>query len=582
MGFLKQRPAPIPIQEPAHRRLNSWKEIASYLDTSVRTVQRWEQSEGLPVRRHEHSGGGTVYAFTQELDEWLAGRATQLAGLTEPAGHRDWRRLGLLAAALAGAAALGLWVVPRLWRGTPVESLAVLPFANDGSDANTEYLSEGLPESITRGLARLPGFRVRVISHSAVERLRDQKLDAEKAGRLLNVQAVLTGKVTQRGEGLSVVVELVDVRDHTQIWGERFDRRMAEVLQLQEEIAREIAAKLHLRLSQLQKAEVGRQATESAEAHRNYLRGRYHWNRRTEQGLRQAIEYFQRAIAEDPAYALAYAGLAESYAVLSYYGAIPPKECAPKAIAAARRAIELDETVSGAWTALAHVESDNDWNWKAAEEHYRRALELDEGNASAHHWYSEDILSLGRFDEQKLELRRAAELDPLSPIITNNQGHGFYFSRRYAEAEQCYRRAMEEYPQFGNPHKDLAKVYLVTGRAREALAELERAKELGLPAMEEGLIGYAYARMGDAARARSLETKLAARAREAYVSPFTMAFISVGLNEKEKALEWLGRALEERSPTLKWISVDPMFDPLRGDARFEAMLRKMGLAGVAR
>ena len=582
MGFLKQRPAPVPIQERVPKRLNSWKEVAVYLNTSVRTVQRWEQGEQLPVRRHEHAGGWTVYAHTKELDEWLAARGKPLDGCPEPKINvwPPWLRWWLYGAGALAVVALAFWMLPIGRRPAPVESLAVLPFVNEGSDANTEYLIEGLPESITRRLSRLEGIHVRVIAHAAVARMKGRVLDAQEAGRLLNVEAVLTGRVTQKGQDLIVSVELVDIRDNTQIWGERFDRKLADVLTLQDHIAQEIAARLRLRLSRPPRPNPERSPTANPEAHRNYLRGRYHWNRRTEGGLTQAIEYFQRAIADDPAYALAYAGLAESYAMRSYYVPAPPAECASKAIAAARKALELDETLSEAWNALAQVEGDYSWEWGLARQHFRRALELNDGNADAHHWYSEYLAAVAQFEEEEKELIRAADLDPLSPIITNNQGHVYYFSRRLDPAAEKFRKAISEYPQFANAHKDLGKAYLAKGLYAEAVAELKRAQELGGAHIDAGLLGMAYGLSGDRASARALQENLLARGRREYVSPYTLAFVPLGLGETAEALGWLEKAIEERSLPLKWIGVDPLFDSLRAEPRFQALLKRMGLPGA--
>lgn len=575
MGFLNRRPAPVPIKEPVNRRLNSWKEIAAYLDTSVRTVQRWEQSEKLPVRRHEHAGGGTVYAFTQDLDAWLAGRAPETVEAASPRRRRAWL---FASAALALAAILALgWLVSR-WRvERPVRSLAVLPFQNEGGDPNTEYLSAELPESITRGLARLPDFHVKVISHSVVARMKERKLDAQQFGQLLQAEAVLTGRVTQRGQDLTVVVELVNVADNTQIWGERFDRNLADVLILQEQIAREIASRLHLRLSRGQRDLLARKSTENAEAHRNYLRGRYHWNRRTEGGLRLAIEYFEKAIAEDPAYALAYAGLAESYAIFSYYALVSPAESAHKALAAARRSLEMDESLSQAWNALGQVTADYEWDWAAAESHFTKAIQLNPRNADAYHWRSEFLAALGRFDEQRKDLERAAELDPLSPIIANNQGHVDYFARDFEAAERKYRRAMIDYPHFSNPHRDLGRVMLARGQFVEAVAELTRAQELGGACIDQGLLIMAYALAGDRSQARSLQRELAARSQSGYVSPYALIFGAIGLGEIAAALTFLEKAAEERSIPVKWIGVDPLFDRLRGEPRFQAVIKRMRL-----
>ncbi|MBL8231943.1 MAG: hypothetical protein JNL98_25830 [Bryobacterales bacterium] len=551
--------------------LNSWKEIAAYLRTSVRTVQRWERSEGLPVRRHSHGNGGTVWANSEDLDQWLSGRSRPAEAL--PARRRA-PALWLILAAILAAATLMFWLaVPS---GGAITTLAVLPFATEGSDPNAEYLGEGLAESLTRGLSHMDGLRVKVLAQTAVARLGKPPGDVREAGRLLHVDAILSGRVAQRDDSLTVHVELVRVDDQTLLWSDRFDTRMAEVPNLQDEIARRIAARLHLRLARTGRPP-GKAQTTSAEAHRDYLRGRYHWNRRTAGGIDRAIQYFESAIAADPGYALAYAGLAESYAVRSYYKAVAPGESARRSMAAARKAIELDSSISEAWNALAYMKSDYEWQWEIADQHFQRALALDPNNATAHHWFSEHLAALGRFDEEQREIERAADLDPLSLIIANNLGHVWYFRRRMEEAAAIYRKTMDEFPQLPNAHQDLGKVYLAQGRYRDAIREFKRAHSLSGTPLHEGLLGLAHGLAGDTETARGMETSLLRRRRQEYVSPYVMALLAMGLRENSRAVEWLEKAAEERTPTLKWIGVDPMFDSLRGEPRFRAILERMGL-----
>jgi len=578
MALGNQRPALVPAPERTSKRLNSWKEIAAYLDTSVRTVQRWEQTEHLPVHRHEHSAGGTVHADPRELDHWFSERNRPPQGdhtSVLPLPHR--RRAIAAAVVCLFAAAIAAWHIPRLRTVPPPRSLAVLPFVHENGDAGSEYLAEGLPESITRDLSLLSGLQVKVLAHSVTQRANGRARDALEAGRLLGVEAVLTGRVTQHGDNLSVSVELIHVRDSSQIWGERFDRKLAAAAALQEEIAREIAARLRIRLNDAQQAGLRRASAVNPEAHRHYLRGRYHWNRRTEGGLQLAIDYFQQAIAADPAYALAHSGLAESYAVLSYYTPVPPAECAPKAITAARRALELDETLSEAWNALAQVEADHYWQWDQAEQHFRRAIALNENNADAHHWYSEFLSALRRFDDQQRELELAAQSDPLSPIIATNQGHVFYFSRRFDLATAKYRRAIVDHPDFPNPHRDLGRVLLATGVPAQAIEHLTRAQQLGGAHTDAGLLVIAHARAGQPAQARLLYDSLQARAKREYLTPYTLAIASVGVGEHARALDYLEQAAAERSMAMKWIGVEPLFDPIRAEPRFQALLRQMGL-----
>ncbi|MBL8212067.1 MAG: hypothetical protein JNK87_15225 [Bryobacterales bacterium] len=575
------RPKPVPLQDRASGTLTSWKDIASFLRTSVRTVQRWEQTEHLPVHRHKHASGGTVYAKVSELDAWLAARSKPPdLGVPESPPEPGGRRRSLRwATALSAGALLAsvLWFDPRVRLQPPLASLAVLPFTNERSDTNTEYLSEGLADGITRRLSGLPQLPVRVIAQTAVAAVNRQTRDPLDAGRLLNAEAVLTGSVTQRGSDLSIRVELVSVRDNTLLWGERFDRKLTSVPLLREQIVREIASTLHLRLSESRRRNpAGREAV-SPEAHRNYLRGRYHWNRRTAGGLNLAIDYFQRAIAEDPAYALAYAGLAESYAVFSYYSPTPPGEIAVKGMAAARKALELDPSLSEAWTARAHLESDYEWRWEAAEQHFRQAIALDDNNATAHHWFSEHLAAMGRFAEQWDEINRAAALDPLSPVIANNRGRALYFTGRYDDAAGIYRKVAAEFPQSGNPRQDLGKVLLVKGMYREATEEFHKMQELGGAYIHSGLLALAYGLAGDSGRAREIQQSLIARSGRGYLPPYVMALAALGLGDRNGALTWIEKAANERSQTLRWIGVEPLFDGLRDEPRFRAVVLRMGL-----
>jgi len=526
----------------------------------------------MPVHRHSHGSGGTIYAYTSELDRWLSVRSKPGES---PCSPRRWRALWLIIALAVAAIASTMWL--HLRAGRPVTSLAVLPFSAEGNGPNWEYLIEGLPESITRGLSQLDGLRVKVLAQSAVERLQRPLPDVENMGRLLKVDAILRGHLTQQDDKLTVRVELIRVSDQSLLWADRFEATWADVPKLQEGIAREIASRLHLRLIKSEKELPARTPTTSVEAHRHYLRGRYHWNRRTAGGLDLAVRYFERAIEADPSYALAYAGLAESYAVRSYYAAVPPGESATRSIAAARKAIDIDSTISEAWNALAYMESDYEWRWDLADQHFRRALALDPNNATAHHWYSEHLAALGRFDDEQREIERAAELDPLSLIIANNLGHVWYFRRRMDQAADIHRKAMAEFPQLPNAHQDLGKIYLVAGRYADAIREFQLAESLGGTHLHAGLLGLAYGWAGEHQRARDIQTSLLRRGERDYVSPYVMALVSLGLSQKEQALQWLEKAAEERTPTLKWIGVEPMFDSLRGEPRFQAILQRMGL-----
>jgi len=295
----------------------------------------------------------------------------------------------------------------------------VLPFVNAGGDPNAEYLSDGITESLINSVSQIPG--IKVVSRSSAFHYKGKDVGARTVGRELGVRAVLTGRIVQRGDGLSIRAELVDARDDTHLWGEQYNRRLSDILAVQEEIAGDISGKLRQRLTGEEMKRLTRRSTENPEAYGLYLKGRYHWNKRTGQDLQKGIGYFQQAIEKDPTYALAYAGLADCYAVLFLYAGLPSSENFPKAKAAASKALEIDDTLAQAHAALAFTHEVFYWDFSAAEKEYRRAIELDPKYPTAHHWYSLYLSGLGRYEQAIAEAERAYELDPLSPIISTNR-----------------------------------------------------------------------------------------------------------------------------------------------------------------
>jgi len=336
----------------------------------------------------------------------------------QPPRPRAFRPL-LWAAGVAGLAALAaavLWLRPG---ARSIDSLAVLPFVNAGGDPNAEYLSDGITESLINSVSQIPG--IKVVSRSSAFHYKGKDVGARTVGRELGVRAVLTGRIVQRGDGLSIRAELVDARDDTHLWGEQYNRRLSDILAVQEEIAGDISGKLRQRLTGEEMKRLTRRSTENPEAYGLYLKGRYHWNKRTGQDLQKGIGYFQQAIEKDPTYALAYAGLADCYAVLFLYAGLPSSENFPKAKAAASKALEIDDTLAQAHAALAFTHEVFYWDFSAAEKEYRRAIELDPKYPTAHHWCSLYLSGLGRYEQAIAEAERAYELDPLSPIISTNR-----------------------------------------------------------------------------------------------------------------------------------------------------------------
>jgi serine/threonine protein kinase/TolB-like protein/tetratricopeptide (TPR) repeat protein len=511
----------------------------------------------------------------------LGGRASRASGETE-SDARGLRRRGplksLVAAALIGAVALALVayvLVVRRNAPRPIDAVAVLPFANVGGDPGAEWLSDGLTESLINSLSPVAGLKV--MSRNSVFRYKGRDVEPYKAGRELGVPAVLAGRVAQRGDGgLVISVELIDTRDNTQMWGEQYTRPTSDVLVVQEEIARDIAARLRSRLRG-GGGDGPKRHTSDNEAYQDYLRGRYFWNKRSAEGFRRAVAYFNRAIERDPSYALAYAGLADTYALMSDYSIVPPREAMPKARAAALRAIELDEALSEAHTSLAFVRMAFDWKWEEAESDFRRAIELNPNYATAHQWYASYLVQVGRSGEALAEIRRAQELDPLSAIISANAGLYLYYARDYDAAAEQLRKTLEVDEGFGVAHLYLGYAYLQqAGRTGEAVAELQKAAEyMGEDPETLSALGHAYAVAGRRADAEAVLSQLRALRERGYVSPYFVAVVYAGLGERDHAFAALEESFRDRHPGMILLKSDPRFDPLRKDARLSGLIRRI-------
>ncbi len=489
-------------------------------------------------------------------------------------------RTWILAAAGAVLALLTLVAVLLLLRGRgeAIDSVAVLPFVNVGADPNSEYLSDGLTENIINSLSQLP--KLRVVPRSTVFRYKGQTTDLQKIGKDLKVRAVLTGRIAQRGDTLNIQAELIDIQRDSQLWGQQYSRKLADLLAVQEEIAKEISEKLKLQLTGEEKTRLAKRQTENTEAYQLYLKGRYYWNRRTTEGLNKSIEYFQQAIEKDPNYALAYAGLADSYNLLPFYRAMSPNDALPKGKAAVTKALEIDDTLAQAHNSLAWVKGFYELDWAGAEREYKRAIELNPGYATAHHWYALHFAAQGRLDEGLAEIKRAQELDPLSPIISSNVGQFLYWARRYDQAVEQFRKTLDLDPNFAQGHLWLGHCYERRGMYGEAIAEFQKANGLfGENPRALGLLGHVYAISGRKREARKILADLKAVTGRRYVSPYDFAVIHLGFGEKDQALAWLEKAIEVEKLTgaLVFIKVEPILDPLRSDPRFHNILRRVGL-----
>jgi TolB-like protein/Flp pilus assembly protein TadD len=495
-------------------------------------------------------------------------------------GIKQHKLAALMAAVVLvlGAVALTAYLRGRNAEGS-IDSIAVLPFENRSGDAETEYLSDGLAESLIYRLSQLPNLRV--TPTSVAFRYKDKQADALKAGNELGVSAVLQGRIIQHGDNLMISAELVDVRGNKLLWGEQYDRKMSDLLATQRDIAREIVEKLRLKVSGEEKG-LAKHYTESNEAYQLYLRGRFYWNKRTEEGMRKSLEYYQQAIQTDPNFALAYSGLADAYDLLGASdasGGMPPHEAMPKAKAAALKALEIDDTLAEPHVSLAHVQYYYERDWPTAEREYRRAIELNPNYPTAHQWYAVYLMSAGRFNEAVAENRRAQELDPLSLPINMTLGWVLLNARQYDQSAEQLRKTLEMDPNFLLAHHRLGVVYQQQGKYDEAIAEFKQVLNLS-PGKPLGIatLACAYALSGKRAEAQKGLAELRELSKQRYVSSFSIALIYAALGDKDQAFAWLGNADKERDANLARINVDPRLDTLRSDPRFVDLERRVGLS----
>ncbi|MFY9582992.1 MAG: protein kinase [Candidatus Acidiferrales bacterium] len=511
--------------------------------------------------------------------------ATPVASVSGPqpvVSARPWWRtkigLGLTAAALAALLAIASYIVLLRGRGEAIDSLAVLPFVNVSADPQTEYLSDGITESVINNLSQLPSLRV--MARSTVFRYKGKDADPQKVGQDLHVGAVLTGRLQERGDTLVIQAELVDVFKGTQLWGAQYNRKLADILAVQEEISREISEKLRLRLSGEEKTRLAKRPTTNSEAYQLYLEGRYWWNKRNPEALQKGLQFFQQAVEKDSGYALAYVGVADSYHVLTStaYDVMRPREAMPKAKAAALKALELDPALGEAHVSLAQVLEGYDWDFPAAEREYKRAIELNPAYPSAHHFYAVYLMAMGREEEAIAEERRALELDPLSLIIRHNLARALYYAHRYEEGVAEERRTLELDPNFYVAHNILGQILLEMGRKEEALAEFRKALELSRGSFWPlAFLGNAEAQTGNRAEAIKILGRLTELSKQRYIPAYYFAIVYAGLDQKDQAFAELEKAFQERSDSLLYVKYGAAMASLRSDPRFADLQRRIGL-----
>src|SRR3984957_7020707 len=472
----------------------------------------------------------------------------------------------------------GSFRAPRVTK--TIGSLAVLPFENLSRDPENDYLSDGITGSLINTLATVP--KLRVMAQSTVFRYKGQKVDPQAVGRELNVRAVLTGRMMQSGGSLRIGTELVDVATGSQLWGAQFDRKPGDIFVIQDEISNEISGKLRLQLTRAEKKRLIKRHTEDHEAYRLYLQGHHHWNRWTEEGFYKAIGFFQQAIEKDPSYALAYAGVADSYVLLGWNSYLPPKDAFPKGKAAAMAALEIAADVREGRTDLAAVLWLHDWEWPAAQKEFERSLELNPCYPTANHYYAEFLMTMGRHAEALARMKKSLELDPLSLIINVAIGWAYYHARQYDQAVEQLLRTVDLDPNYPMTHWLLGLVYRKTARYDLAISAGEKGVNLsgGSPLMRAAL-AHTYGKAGRAGDARRVLDELTELAKHKYVAPHFFAGIHLGLAEHDRAIEFLEKSYAEHCHWLIYLHIDPSMDDLRDDPRFADLLKRVGLPAAS-
>lgn len=456
-----------------------------------------------------------------------------------------------------------------------IDSLAVLPFTNDSADPETEYIADGITESIIYSLSQLPNLKV--TPRNSAFRYKGKDTEADVVGRDLGVQALLMGRIAQRADNLTISAELVDARNNRVLWGQQYNRKRPDLLAVQEEIAKEISEKLRLKLTGEDQKQLTRGNTANAEAYQLYLRGRYFWNKRTGEAINKSIEYFNQAIEKDSNYALAYAGLADSYVLLPSYATTPTKEAYPKARVAAMKALELNEKLAEAHTALAYVKESYEWDLAGAEREFKRSIELNPNYPTGHQWYGEYLSVVGRHGEAIAELKKGLELDPLSLVINRELGGALSFAGQYDQAIEQFRKTLDIDPSFP-VHRDLAWAYTQKGLYEKAIAEFQKGINLhGEASFKLSGLGYTYAVSGNRRDAQRVLERSKELSQKLYVPATHIAVIYAGLGEKEQAFQWLEKAYNERDEGLIYLNVAPVWGSLRSDPRFHDLVRRVGL-----
>ena len=514
-------------------------------------------------------------------------RDTESAGVPTFAGPKGakvpWRKPAIIAAAAASLLLLLVVLLPHSLRdrllgggSSHIHAIAVLPFVNVGADPNIEYLADGVTEGIISSLSRVP--ELRVMARSTVFSYKGRDINAQKIGKELNVDAVLMGRIAQRGDTLTIQTDLVSVSDGSELWGDQYNRKVSDLIAVQGDIAKEIYDNLRPRIVGAEEStQVAKHDTENPEAYQLYLQGLFYWNKWTEEGFRKATDYFNQAVEKDPNYAQAYAGLADTYNFLGESGYTAPQQVWQNAKSAAMHAVKLDDALPEAHISLGLVRESYEWDWLGAESEFKRAIQLNPNYASSHQWYGDFLTRMGRFDEARVELKKAQELDPLSLLTNTSLGRQLYFTRQYDAAVQQLKKTLDIDPKFVPAQHAIEAAYAQNGMFKEAIGERQKVLTLSGNPDLAAAIGEDFNTGGYPGVMKSWLEGLKEVSKRGYVSAYNIAQIYARLGDKNQALASLEMALDQRDSNLTYVNVEPAFDEIRSDPRFQKIVQQMAL-----
>jgi TolB-like protein/DNA-binding winged helix-turn-helix (wHTH) protein/Flp pilus assembly protein TadD len=592
LEVLLERPGELVTREELQKRLwpeDTFVDFEHSLNAAVKRL-RAGLNDSADQPRYIETLARRGYRFVAPVGGSVAERESEKAVVVPPepqaqAAVGSGRRL-LWLVVVAAVCVLGLagwgW---RLWRNRqatpalpPVRSLAVLPLQNLSGDPTQEYLADGMTEELIGRLANIHGLRV--ISRTSAMHFKNTQLSVPEIAKTLGVDAIVEGSVIREGNQVRVHAQLIRGTSDEHIWAGEYQREYGSLLALQDEVARSIAERIEVSLTPEERQTLASTHPVDPEAHEDYLKGRYYFNQRTRDAMNKSIGFFQQAIAKDPKYALAYCGLADAYALLGFRGGFPSKDALSRAKAAALKAIELDDTLAEPHASFAFIAETHEWDWATAEREYKRALELNPGDARAHHWYAGYLMYVGRFEEGIAEAKRARDLDPLSLPVNNALAGRLLVAGRIDEALAQLRQTLEMDPHYAPAHQTLGWAYLNMGKHHEAIQEFQQALQLSGADDKDIMLdlGFAYATVGNREEARRILTKLKKLHEQGLVPSGSIAILYGALGELDEAFAWLEKAYEERDPELTYLKVPGRrFAPLRHDARFQQMVHRMGL-----